>query len=281
MKLEQISIKTYVYKKYALESMFDSIAKAGYVNYDFYAAAPHFCHYEDIPMSRERIDSVTAFIHNSSVNNNLKMTCFSPEVVDYPINIASENDRVRKKSVRYFLDYLDDLADHGCETLMLTSGWGYFDKDKWSAWERSKRSLKKIVSRAEELGITILLRPDSRLVCNLVNDLPSLVRMLFEIPSDSLKACIDVESLDENKESISDYFEIIPDRIGYFRFYNETGAGNLANGDMLARQKIRSYFRELDAYGYTGIAAIKLDFDHLVDPGHYAALAMKELKKII
>lgn len=278
MTLEQISIQTFAYKKISIKLMMESLERAGAKKIEFYAAAPHYCHYADLPATQEEIASCTSEIHNLAVLHGVTMDCFAPEAVEYPINIASEDNGIREKSVRYFLDYMDDLASLGCSSMLITSGWGYFNKCKWAAWERSKASLKRIVARAEELGITVYLKPVSKFSSNLVNNLVSLVRMLSEVPSENLKACIDVANLTETGETITDYFNIIPDRIGYFRFYNLTDNGEITTGEGL--KTVKAYFDELDECGYKGTAAFELNFEHLVNPDHYACLAFKQLNTL-
>lgn len=279
MILDQISIHTFIYKKVAVEIMMKSLENCGVKKFEFYAAAPHFCHYDDFPATPEEIEENTTHIHNIATTHRLKMDCFAPESIDYPLNIASENDGIREKSVHYFLDYLDDLTALGCNSLLLTSGWGYYDKPKLSAWERSCRSLKRIVKRAEELGVTVYLRPISKYSTNLVNNLPSLVRMLYEVNNDHLKACIDCSNLNEASETISDYFEVIPDKIGYFRFYNLTPYGELITGD--GSEYIKSCFEELDRWNYTGTAALELNFEHLTNPDYYTDLAVQQLSSLL
>ncbi len=278
MKFDQLSIQTFAYKKVSINKMLESLERSGIQKYEFYAGAPHYCHYGDFPMSQDKIGRLTFQIHDGSNAHNLKMDCFAPESLEYPLNIASENHAVREKSIRYYLDYMDDLSSLGTETMLVTSGWGYFEQDKTPAWKRSQAALKRMAKRAEELDIILYLRPVSKLMSNLVNDLPSLTRMICEVDSSSLKACIDTSVLDETGETISDYFRVIPDKIGYFRFYNLTSSGEVTAGEGL--DVVRSYFDDLDRYGYSGTAAMELNFEHLVDPNHYACLAVKQLNSL-
>lgn len=276
MKLEQIAVQTFAYKKVSLEHMAESLHGAGVKNFEFYAAAPHYCHYADFPATAEEIRALDARIHGLCTEYGLTMSCFAPESADYPINIASENPELREKSVRYFLDYLDDLAALGCDQLMLTSGWDYFDRDKMAAWRRSVKSLRRIAARAEELGVRLLLRPVSKFSTNLVHDLPSLTRMLFEVGSDSLYACIDVANLAENGETIADYYDVLPDRIGHFRCYNLTDGGEVTTGEGVPT--VKAYFDELDRFGYTGTVGFEMNFEHMVDPDCYVRQAMDQLR---
>lgn len=278
MRFEQLSIQTFAYKKISIDRMLESLGKTGITKYEFYAGAPHYCHYKDFPMSREEIDKLTDQIHSDSDENGLKMDCFAPESIEYPLNIASENPSVREKSIRYYLDYMDDLADLGASSMLVTSGWGYFEQDKMPAWNRSRDALIRIAKRAEELGVTLYLRPVSKLMSNLVNNLASLTRMVCEINSSALMACIDTSVLDEAGETISDYFRVIPDKIRYFRFYNLTSAGEVTTGEGL--EQIRSYFSDLDRFDYTGTAVMELNFEHLTNPEHYGSLAVKQLKTL-
>lgn len=278
MKFDQLSVQTFAYKKISIDKMLDALGDSGITRYEFYAGAPHYCHYKDFPRSQEEIARLTSRIHSGSDRNGIKMDCFAPESLEYPLNIASENTSVREKSIRYYLDYMDDLADLGTSCMLITSGWGYFEQDNMPAWKRSRDALRRLSNRAEELCITLYLRPVSKLMSNLVTDLASLTRMICEVNSSALMACIDTSVLDETGETISDYFRVIPDKIGYFRFYNLTSAGEITTGEGL--DTVRSYFNDLDRFGYTGTTAMELNFEHLTDPKYYGCLAVKQLKTL-
>lgn len=278
MKLSQIAVETTCFKKVSPDLMYEVAAKNGIKQLEFYAGAPLFCHYESLPATEEELEEMTGHIRKKLEEYDLNIAVLAPQSVDYEINIASDVEEIRRKSINYFKGYLNDLKALGCEKMMLTSGWGYFNQDAEPAWERACESLKEIAAEAEKLEGNVLLRPIWKYGTNLVNNLPSLKKMLDEVGSIAMKVALDIGGLEEG-ESITDYFKTFGvDGIGYFRFSNFTENGEVVAGT--GTDDVKAYFDELDQNGYCGAVGIVMNYEHTEDPEKYVTLAAEQLKKI-
>lgn len=278
MKFSQLTVETTCFKKVNPDLMYEAVSKTGVKQLEFYAGAPIFCHYESLPATEKEIKEMRNHICKKLDEKGMRIAVLAPQSVDYEINIASDVDLIREKSIRYFIGYLRDLKDLECDSMMMTSGWGYFDQEAAPAWERSCESLKKIAAEAEKLGVHVLLRPVWKYGTNLVNNIASLKKMLDDVGNDALKVVLDVGALKDG-ESITDYFDTFgAEKIGYFKFSNLTPGGEVTTGDGVA--SVKAYFDELDKNGYTGAAGIEMNYEHTEDPARYIELAVSHLKAI-
>ena len=278
MKLSQIAIETTCFKKVCPDLMYEAVSKTGVKKLEFYAGAPLFCHYESLPVTAEELKEMTDHVSVKLAEYGMTIAALAPQSTDYEINIASDVDTIREKSIRYFIGYLNDLKALGCDRMTMTTGWGYYDQDVAPAWERAVDSVKKIATEAEKLGVTILLRPVWKFGTNIVNDIPSMKKMIEEVDCPAVKISLDIGGLDEG-ESITDYFKTFgKDMIGYVRFSNFTATGQITDGSGVEGAK--AVFDELDANGYEGDAGLEMNYEHTEDPAKYIADAVANLKTI-
>ena len=278
MKLNRIAIETTCFKKVSPDLMYEALAKNGIKQMEFYAGAPLFCHYDSLPATNQELEEMQNHVKEKLSEYGMKIAVLAPQSVDYEINIASDVEEIREKSIRYFIGYLNDLKALGCEDMMLTSGWGYFDQEVEPAWNRSCDSLKKITAEAQRLGVNVLLRPIWKYGTNLVNNADTLKKMLDDVGNSALKVALDVDGMEEG-ESITSYFKMFgTEKIRYFKFSNFTADGEVVTGD--GTQNVKAYFDELEQNGYKGVAGITLNYEHTEDPEKYVTLVAEQLKTI-
>lgn len=281
-KIDRIALYTFIYKKFSINYMMEALKKADVKEIEFHATAPHYCHCDDLPATKQELEDMRTSLHGVAAENDVKIGCFVPEGTDYPINIASEDNYFREKSVRYFLEYLEDLPGLGCDTMLVTPGWDYFDHSPaefQKAWNRARISLKRIAKRAEELSVTVCLKPVTRTSTNLVYNLKTLVRMITEVGSDNLKASIDLYNLEETGDTIAEYFELFPNKVGYFHcYYNLDEEGKASEEDT---KNLLGWLEELNNYGYDGPIGLELNYECWLDPAKYTKLLMDHLREIL
>jgi protein FrlC len=180
----------------------------------------------------------------------LKLICLTPEQCIYPINIASENDRIRDRSVGYFIRCIDLAVELDCPKLLVTPGWGYTDHPAEPAWERSRDGLSVLARRAESCGIQLLLEPLSPTESNLITTASQLRAMLDEISSPAMSAILDTNAMAVVNDTIASYSEAVGDRLAHVHLIDGTPEGHLAWGD--GNLPLGTYLSDLQKIGYDG-----------------------------
>ena len=142
----------------------------------------------------------------------LRLVCYTPEQCMYPVNWAAADASTRERSVRYFERSLEIAAELGAGMMLVSSGWGYRTEPPGDAWRRSRDPLQRVAETASDLGMNLVLEAFQPVESNLVVDLASLRRMLAEIDSPRVRACLDTVSMAVAGDTIDEYFVALGDR---------------------------------------------------------------------
>ena len=142
---DQFGIMTVNYQQYSLEYCFDSIAENGFKRVDFWGGAPHYCTF-DTPIGKrqKRVQNIRKMLDE----RELKMSVFTAEQIClYPINVASSNPYVRRKSIDIVKDYIEDTKEFGADYYFAQMGYALFDEDWDADYKRSVEALQEMCIR--------------------------------------------------------------------------------------------------------------------------------------
>lgn len=253
----QITGMNFHYKHYSFPYFLDAMMRYGFQNIELWGASPHF--YVD-----ELSSSDIRGIRREIDHRGLSVVCFTPEQCVYPINLAAKEVSIRKRSIDYFLKSAEAASILGAPKLLVTTGWGYENESREEAWKRSRDSLEKLVRRAEELGLGVVLEPLTRNESNLVNNLGSLKRMLDEIQSPKLAAMVDTIPMALAGENFTDYIDQLGDDFVHSHFIDGPD-GHLAWGD--GNLPLDQYIEQLVRGNYAGSLTLEFtSFQYVKDP---------------
>ena len=266
---QQIASMNLHYRYFPWEYFLDAAVRHGLSRIELWAAAPHFL-VED--SGRAEVRRVTADLKS----RGLALVCFTPEQCVYPVNIAAKEKRLRERSVRYFEKSIALAADFGCPLLLVTSGLGYFSEEPTEAWKRSRDALEHLARRAGRAGVTLALEPLRTDESNLVNNLPTLVRMLREVSSPALKGMIDTIPMALAGETIEDYRAALGADLVHIHFVDGKPRGHLAWGDGVL--PLAHYLQTLRDMSYAGSLTLEItDSSYLLDPAAADARSLQTL----
>lgn len=231
------------YVRFPFSYFLDSMVEFGINNIELWGGSPHL-YTEDISLQG------VYQIKNEINERKLKIVCFTPEQCAYPINIASRNEFIRERSIRYFEKSLMVANELESPYVLVTPGLGYFNENKDEAWERSSEALKRLAVSAKKMGVTLILEPLKPTESNLINGLSSLKKMITEVDSKNLKGMIDTNPMSIMKESMKDYFELLGDDLVHIHFIDGPD-GHLVWGEgTLPLQDYMGILKEYDYNGY-------------------------------
>lgn len=272
--LGRVSVMTAPYLHHTLAFALDSIAANGFSGVELWGASPHYC--RDDFSGRDR-KAEARRIAEMLRERGLSMTMFHPEQVrQYPVNIASENAYLRKKSVRVMKDYIEDCLLFGTGRMMLAPGWPFVDRRSGDGLRLAVESAGELSAYAAGLGVTLFMEEldaTSTLFTTNLNDLADLIR---QVDSPNLRCCLDLQTADNNGETAEDYVRAFGE-IGYVHFADFGKDGFMAPGE--GRKPLQAQLRALDAAGYAGPLSLYLPGSvHYPDPDRSVRMSACWLK---
>lgn len=243
IRRDQVTGMNFHYKHYSFEYFLDAMVRYGFKNIEIWGASPHF--YVD-DMSIQDIRQVKKEIDR----RGLSVVCFTPEQCVYPINLAAKEDRIREKSIQYFIKSAQAAKELDAPMLLVTPGWGYENEDCNEAWKRTRDSLERLTAVAANLDLILAFEPLTRVESNLIYNAKTLKAMLDEVNSPYLKGMIDSIPMALANEDFRDYFSLLKEDLVHIHFIDGKPEGHLVWGDgVLPLQK---YIEQLNEIGYKG-----------------------------
>lgn len=247
--VDRVAGSNFSYQHLALERCLDDLAELGRTAIELWGIAPH----AHVPWMT---DTEARRIRESARARGLRIVCFTPEQVAYPVNIASADLRLRTESVKMFRRAAELAAELGAQHLFLTAGRGPEDESPDAAWRRSSDALGEIAGYAAGLGMNCVLEPLQRVESNLVNTAADAGRMLSEVGSSNLGVALDTVAAVVAGDSVDDYFDLLGDKVQHVHLIDGAPAGHLAWGD--GRLPLSDIVSALTRHRYAGWATVEL-----------------------
>lgn len=271
---DQISIMNIQYKYFPFTKFLDDAVKYGVKYVEVWGAAPHFhledMTYGDVSRIRREIES-----------RGLKVACLTPEQCVYPVNLAAETVYERRRSQKFFEDYIRAACEIGADKLLVTSGWGYFDDStREEAWKFARDGIYELAECAKHHGVTLALEVLRKDESNLVNDLQSLKRMLWELNHDSVGGMIDTCPMNLAGEMPADYIRELGEKLVHVHFIDGAPGGHLAWGDGIL--DMEKYLKEFSEGNYRGLLSLEItDGRYITDPEKSVKQSIEKLFGVI
>jgi len=254
LKPEHFCVVTAPYLHHTLEFGLDSIAASGFQNIELWGASPHYCYNDYTQQERkERITQIVRLLRD----RGLSMPVFYPEQMrQYTINIASPDPYIQKQSLRLMEEYLEDTVSFGASRMVLTPGWEYLDDPRKENYQRSLDSMAKLATRAEELGITLVVEVLPRIQSAFAYNLETLRQMVDDVGLSHLQVCIDVVAMHEENKTVDDYFSVFGCKVAHIHLADHSSSGSLPLGE--GNTEVEADLHVLEKHDYDGYVSINL-----------------------
>ncbi|UUZ95191.1 TIM barrel protein [Paenibacillus sp. P25] len=276
--MDRIAVMSVPYVHYSFEYFLSSMERCGYRNIELWTGAPHFCDedYTSLAESGRRIREMKRQMDD----RGMKVICLTPEQLNYPINIAGFEDRLRRRSIDYFTRQMEYAREFGTDKLFITSGVGLRDQPREESWKRSQESLSILAERAGAAGITLLMEQLQPYESNLVTTCDDVERMVREVDSPYLQCCVDVVAMAVVNERLQVFFDRLPGRIRHIHLADGDPSGHYILGD--GTLPINDYIRTLEENAYEGYVTLEInDSIYLTDPHRALFQSSMYLKNVL
>ncbi|WP_432543699.1 sugar phosphate isomerase/epimerase family protein [Kineococcus sp. SYSU DK002] len=257
--LDRVAGSNFAYQHRPLPECLDDLAALGRDRVELWGTAPQL----HVPWVTDRD---AAALRREVTARGMRVVCFTPEQVSYPVNIASPDARLRSASVEFFLRAAEIAAELGSGLLLLTSGRGFESEPREHAWVRSVDAIGRIATRAAELGVTCVLEPLQRVESNLVTTAADTARVLAEVGDRRLGAVLDTVAMAVAGETVDDYADLLGDRLLHAHLIDGAPDGHLAWGE--GELPLADLLADFDRRGYAGDFTVELfgDGSYAQDP---------------
>lgn len=254
IQFEQFGVMSVNYQQYSLEYCLDSIAKNGFKYVDFWGGAPHYCAF-DTPVGKrqKRVQDIRKMLDE----RGLKMSVFTAEQIClYPINVASSNPYVRKKSLEIVKNYIEDTKEFGANYYFAQMGYGLFDEDWDEAYKRSVEALSEMTEYAKKAGVKMVMEQLQRYESNLCYDKKTLKNLIDAVDSPYLTACVDCVAAAVGGESVEDYYDTFGE-IYHAHLADGAPAGHMVPGE--GENPICEYLQTFADHNYKGSITMEIN----------------------
>ncbi|WP_309081441.1 TIM barrel protein [Zhihengliuella sp.] len=254
--VDRVAGSNFAYQHLPLERCLDDLADLGRTSLELWGVAPH----AHVPWLE---DDDARRIRWAAEERGLRIACFTPEQVAYPVNVASPDPRLRAASIAMFRRAAELAAGLGAPMLLVTAGRGGEDEPRAAGWARAVDALAEISAHAAGLGVECVLEPLQRVESNLVNTAADAARMLADVADPRLGVVLDTVGAAVAGDTVDDYAELLGERVRHVHLVDGAPAGHLAWGD--GELPLGEIVAALDRCGYAGLATVELFGD-----GRYA-----------
>ena len=173
IRFEQFAPMGNQFVQYPLVYLLDTLVDLGFSRVELWGGAPHVC-VEIIS------DGQAGQIRQEIEGRGLRVACFTPETCFYAINIAAEEESLRRRSLEYLKKSLHLTRLFGTDTMQIVPGKGLFDRPAADAWARSREGIAQLAELAEDMGVCLVMEPLIHTESNLMTGIGKAAKMLRE-----------------------------------------------------------------------------------------------------
>ncbi len=247
---EQFAGSNFHYAKHSLDFFLNSMDRLGIRYIEFYLNYPHLSMFDAGPADVERVAKKIK-------ERNIRLCCTTLEQCGpYPINLATEDDAVRKRSIATMEKVLEYSAVLECPVTQVLGGWASFDLPAEDAWKRVAESFFILTKKAESVGVGMVIEAASKYTTNTIYSVPLIRKMLDEINHPYLNAMLDNCATETAGDDFRDSVALLGSNLRHMHFADGDPGGHYIPGE--GNLPMKSYIDALDDANYKGAISFEL-----------------------
>ncbi len=268
----ELGMFTSGYQYYPLERAFADAGRFGYDYIELWGGRPHAFAPD---LARGGLAEVQGLIERYQ----MPVRVYTPEHNAYPYNYMLGPEGQRREALDYLKLSMDMGRALGAAFTLVSVGHGGYALPRRELWERLSASLRELADYGEETGHTLVLESLTRYESNLCTTAGELAQILEEVNSPRLLGMCDVVPPFTGREPVTEYLELLGDRMAHLHLVDSDGAGDshLVPGDGVL--PIPELLEELRERGYRGRCTIELVTAYQNEPALYARRAVERLRE--
>jgi protein FrlC len=255
MKFSQSS---FVYFNYPLQEAIRRLHQRGYQGVEIWGGRPH-AYRHDLD---EELDEIVALLDRFEMS----VPNFIPAQFRYPSILCSLNEVVRRDSVGYIQDAIDNARRLGSPTVSICPGMTLFGEDIDAGWAQFRKSLVELLDYTEGTDLVLLIEPAHAAESTLILTAADGLRMIEDIGSERLGILLDTGHANVNGEDLAAAVASLRDVPFHIHIDDNHGDSDahLIPGD--GSIDFAPFIQALRALDYRGFVSVELGFQYTQDP---------------
>ena len=269
------SFLTYQFARYPLEYCFRMAKEYGFEGVEVWGARPHAYAYD---MDEKHIEDINLWEDKYGV----RVSMFTPEILAYPYNIVSADEKERTETIEYLKRSLKVAAAIRTDKMQITIKHPGYGRDRRTVWNLMEEGLKELCEAAEKEKVDIILESLSPSEGNVITCADDIKEIQDRIGSKRLCTMIDMVPPFIANEPYAEYFDKLDSTMKYVHICNSDGKTEFhmqledPNGEI----PLFDFFRILKRNKYDGWCSIELLALYFRDPELYLSESARTIEKI-
>jgi protein FrlC len=255
MKLAQSS---FVYINYPLDQAIRHLHRLGYAGIEIWGGRPH--------MYRHDLDAELDSIKSLLDECEMTVPNFIPAQFRYPSILCSSNQSVRRDSVRYIEDAIDNAIKLGAPSVSLCAGMTLAGESVDEGWANLRQSIVELLDYTAKTDLLLLIEPAHRAESTLILTVADGLRMIHELQSERVGICLDTGHAALNNEDLPRVVCTLKEVPLQIHIDDNTGDSDAHMIPGEGRIDYVPFLRALDEIGYRGFLSAELGFQYTLDP---------------
>ena len=180
----KVALLSLLFRRYHLDKIFEVAAEAGYDGVEIWGGRPQAYPYD---MDEARCEQVLEL----KQKYHLEVPMYTPEVLGYPFNIATTDEKERVETIDYLKKALDVAKAIEAPRIQLATGHAGYGTSRRKNRENVMYVLSTLAEYADKLGIDIILEAVTLMESNVIIFLDDLVELIEDIGSPRIKGMLD------------------------------------------------------------------------------------------
>jgi protein FrlC len=255
MKFAQSS---FVYFNYSLQDAIRRLAQFGYDGIEIWGGRPHM-YRDDL---NDQLDALTRLL----VQNRLTVCNFIPAQFRYPSILCSSNEMVRRDSVAYIKNAMDNATRVGAPSVSVCPGMTLHGESIERGWAQLRTSFIEVLEYAEKKNLRVLIEPAHIWETTLIRTVDEALRMIAEIKSPRLGVLLDTGHAHVNGEDLADAARKLKNVPLHIHIDDNDGTSDSHHVPGAGKMDYAPFVRGLSEIGYAGFVSAELGFQYTLAP---------------
>lgn len=262
------------YQYYPLEYAFRDARKIGYDYIELWGGRPHAFAPD---LANGDLDQVKRLIDTYE----MPVKVYTPEHNAYPYNYMIGSEAMRKDAIDYLKCAIRMGKELGAEYTLISAGHAGYHASRKEIEERLYQSLKELSSYAQDFDQKIVLESLTGFESNVLTSANDVKEILDRVDSPNLLGMCDVVVPWIQQEPIMNYFEKLGKACAHLHLVDSDGTSEthvLPGDGCIPMQEV---LKEIEEYGYEGMATIELVTAYIKEPYFYVKIAHDRVRNML
>ena len=230
----------------------------GYQGVEIWGGRPH-AYRQDLD---NEMDGIVALLEKLEIT----VPNFIPAQFRYPTILCSANERIRRDSVRYIQDAIDNARRLGSPSVSLCPGMTIYGESLDKGWSQFRRSIMELLDYTEGTDFVLLIEPAHRFETTLILTVADGLRMVKEIGSERVGILVDTGHCNVNSEDLAQVISSLKEVPFHIHINDNQGDNDVHAIPGEGNTEFAPMVKALTEINYKGFVSAELGFQYTLDP---------------